>query len=104
METLSHIRTWHGSYLLCRPPHNKDSDGELLSGFEQSLFSWQKKGVFRMDSHQGKEGKDFGGGKKAKKKNQNRFQSEQDEQVSGKEIKGKTVAGARGCRPGAGEG
>lgn len=64
----------------------------------------KKRGCFVWTATRARKGKILEGEKRLKKKNQNRFQSEQDEQVSGKEIKGKTVAGARGCRPGAGEG
>lgn len=65
METLSHVRTWRGSYLLCRPPHNKDSDGELLSCFEQSLLSRQKRECFVRTAT--RQAKGIRGGKKLKK-------------------------------------
>jgi len=89
METLLDIGTWCGSYLLCRPPHNKNSDGELLSGFKQSLLSWQKTGCFIRTATRARERQRRGKKTKKKKPRKKRFQNEQDEQVSSKETKGK---------------
>lgn len=64
MEKLSDSHPWCGSHLLCRPTHNRDRDGRLLSASEKSSFSDRKGGVSCIQHWpQGECGPDVGGPK-----------------------------------------
>lgn len=60
-----------------------------MSGFKQSLLSWQKRGYFVQTATGAREIHRRGNKAEKKQIRKNRFQNERDEQVSSKETKGK---------------